>query len=76
MACHATGVTGAPKLDEKERWATIASQGIGTLKEHAINGFQGEKGVMPPKGGFTDLTDDDIENAIKYMLSAAGTSAK
>ncbi len=76
MACHATGVTGAPKLDEKERWGTIAEQGLTVLQDHAVNGFQGEIGVMPAKGGFTDLSDDDIKNAIKYMLSAAGAEAK
>ena len=76
MACHSTGVTGAPKLDEKDRWVTIAGQGMQVLQDHAVKGFQGEKGVMPPKGGFTDLSDDDINNAIKYMLHQAGATAK
>jgi cytochrome c5 len=76
MACHATGVTGAPMFKEKDRWTTIASQGMATLKDHAIKGFQGKKGLMPPKGGFADLSDDDIENAIKYMLHQAGATAK
>ncbi len=75
MACHATGVTGAPKLDEKERWATIAGQGMNVIQDHAVKGFQGKQGVMPPKGGFTDLSDDDINNAIKYMLHQAGATA-
>ncbi|WP_456375922.1 Sec-dependent nitrous-oxide reductase [Lutibacter sp.] len=75
MACHATGVTGAPKLDEKERWATISAQGIDVLQEHVVKGFQGKIGVMPPKGGFADLSDEDIRNVIKYMLHQAGTSA-
>lgn len=76
MACHATGVTGSPKFDEKARWETIAAQGLNVIENHAINGFQGEKGVMPPKGGNPALSDDDIKNAIKYMLSQAGVSAK
>ena len=76
MACHATGVTGAPKLDEKERWVTIGAQGMDVLLDHTIKGFQGKIGVMPPKGGFTDLSDDDMKNVIKYMLSAAGATAK
>ncbi|MEN8186703.1 MAG: Sec-dependent nitrous-oxide reductase [Bacteroidota bacterium] len=76
MACHATGVTGAPKLDEKDRWAIIASQGMNVIQDHAVKGFQGKQGVMPPKGGFTDLSDDDIKNAIKYMLHQAGATAK
>jgi cytochrome c5 len=76
MACHATGVTGAAMFKEKDRWAAIASQGLATLKEHATNGFQGKKGLMPPKGGFADLSDDDIENAIKYMVNQAGATLK
>ena len=75
MACHTTGVTGSPKFDEKERWAEIATQGMSVIEDHAINGFQGKQGVMPPKGGNTALTDDDIKNAIKYMLSQAGATA-
>lgn len=76
VACHATGVTGAPKFDEKERWQTIADQGMPTLKDHAIKGFQGKQGVMPAKGGNPSLSDEDIENAIKYMLSQSGAKAK
>jgi nitrous-oxide reductase len=76
MACHATGVTGAPMFKEKERWATIAAQGLSVLKEHAIKGFQGKQGLMPPKGGFADLSDEDIENAIKYMVHQAGATVK
>jgi len=76
MACHLAGVTGAPKFDEKERWQTIADQGMAVLENHAIKGFTGEKGVMPAKGGNPALSDDDIKNAIKYMLVQAGATVK
>jgi cytochrome c5 len=46
------------------------------LQDHAIKGFQGKQGVMPPKGGNPALSDDDIKNAIKYMLHEAGATAK
>ena len=72
MACHMTGVTGAPKMDEKERWATIAAQGLDVLYDHAIKGFTGKQGNMPAKGGFTDLSDDDMKNAVSYMLKTSG----
>jgi cytochrome c5 len=72
MACHMTGVTGAPKLDEKERWATIATQGLDVLYNHSIKGFTGKQGVMPPKGGFADLTETDMKDAVSYMLKTAG----
>ncbi len=76
IACHATGVTGAAKLDDKARWTSIAAQGLSTLQDHAIKGFQGKQGMMPAKGGNTTLSDDDVKNAIKYMLHTAGVSAK
>jgi cytochrome c5 len=76
MACHLTGVTGAPKIIEKERWAEIATKGIDTLLSQAINGFQGKQGLMPPRGGFPDLTDADIRNGISYMLQESGATAK
>ncbi len=74
MACHMTGVTGAAKLDETERWATIYAQGIEVLHEHAIKGFQGKIGLMPPKGGFAKLSDNDIKDAIAFMLKESGAT--
>jgi cytochrome c5 len=38
-----------------------------TLVEHAINGYQGSAGYMPPKGGRADLSDDAIKAAVEYM---------
>ena len=74
MACHMTGVTGAPKLDETERWATIYAQGIKVLHEHALKGFQGKIGLMPPKGGFAKLSDNDVKDAIAFMLKESGAT--
>ena len=42
-----------------------------TLYTHAIKGFQGKAGVMPPKGGSVALPDDDVKAAVDYMVSAA-----
>jgi cytochrome c5 len=33
-----------------------------------INGFQGQSGVMPPKGGRMDLSDEQVLAAMEYML--------
>ncbi len=69
-ACHATGVAGAPKMGDKAAWAARIGQDKETLYGHAINGFQGETGVMPPKGGFMNLSDDEIKTAVDYMIEA------
>jgi cytochrome c len=42
-----------------------------TLHSHAINGFQGAAGVMPPKGGRVDLSDGEIIAAVEYMVEQA-----
>jgi cytochrome c5 len=74
MACHATAVAGAAKLDDVARWEATAAKGFETVKGNTINGFTGENGVMPPKGGRTDLTDQDMVDAIAYMFQTAGVN--
>ena len=39
------------------------------MTKHAIEGFKGATGYMPPKGGFMSLSDDDIAATVKYMVS-------
>ena len=69
MACHAAGVAGAPKLGDKANWAPRIAQGADTLHTHAIKGFQGKAGMMPPKGGNMSLKDEDVKAAVDYMVS-------
>jgi len=68
MACHASGVAGAPMVGDPTVWVDRIAQGTEMLYEHAIVGYQGETGFMPPKGGFTHLSDDDIKLAVDYMV--------
>ena len=71
VACHGAGVAGAPKLGDKAAWAPRFAQGVDTLHTHALQGFQGKNGLMPPKGGRTDLSDQSVINAVDYMVAAA-----
>ena len=68
VACHASGVAGAPKLDDKANWSTRAAQGIDGLVSSALNG----KGAMPPRGGNPTITPEEIRSAIEFMLKQAG----
>lgn len=68
MACHAQGVAGAPKFGDAEAWAPRIAKGKDTLYQHAINGFQGDAGVMPPKGGFANLSDEEVKAGVDYMV--------
>jgi cytochrome c5 len=70
VACHGTGVAGAPKVGDKAAWAPRLAQGQPTLYEHAIKGFQGKSGMMPPKGG-SAASDDEVKAAVDYMVAAA-----
>ena len=69
MVCHAAGVAGAPKLGDKANWGPRIAQGADTLHTHAIKGFQGKAGMMPPKGGNMSLKDEDVKAAVDYMVS-------
>lgn len=71
MACHAAGVAGAPKLSDAAVWEPRVAQGMDTLYGHAINGFKGTAGYMPPKGGFKNLNDDEVKAAVTYMVTAS-----
>lgn len=68
--CHGAGIAGAPKFGDKSAWAPRLAQGTAVLYQHAIAGFQGKAGIMPPKGGST-APDADVKAAVDYMLSAA-----
>ena len=66
VACHASGVAGAPKFGDKAAWAPRIQTGLDALTTSAIKG----KGAMPPKGG-SAASDADIHSAVEYMVSAA-----
>lgn len=70
-ACHSAGIAGAPKTGDKAAWAPRLAQGAATLHKHAIEGYTGSAGYMPPKGGRADLPDDLIIQAVDYLTEAA-----
>lgn len=70
VACHSAGIAGAPKFGDKAAWADRIKQGQNVLYEHAIKGFQGKNGMMPPKGG-SAASDEEVKAAVDYMAAAA-----
>jgi cytochrome c5 len=70
VACHGAGIAGAPKFGDKAAWAPRIAQGSAVLYDHAIKGFQGKAGMMPPKGGAT-APDAEVKAAVDYMAAAA-----
>jgi cytochrome c5 len=72
VACHQTGVAGAPKVGDKAAWGPRIKQGFQTLVEHALKG----KNAMPPKGGNASLSDDEVARAVAFMANQAGANFK
>ncbi len=66
-ACHNTGAGGAP-LMQAAAWAPRLEKGVDTLITHAIEGFQGEAGLMPARGGNPSLTDEQVASTVRWML--------
>lgn len=64
MACHTSGLAGAPKLEAAD-WTDRMAGGIDALVTSSING----KGAMPPRGGRADLSDEQMKAVIEYMTS-------
>lgn len=71
FACHTPGAAGAPKFGDAAAWAPRIAKGMDLLYDHSINGFMGEAGLMPPKGGRPDFADADIKAAVDYMVSSS-----
>jgi cytochrome c5 len=70
-ACHGQGIAGAPRAGDKATWGPRIAKGKSVLYEHAIQGFTGSAGVMPAKGGRTDVPDDLVKQAVDHMLQMA-----
>jgi len=67
--CHNEGEEGAPSLTKAKEWEKREAKGLATLLDHAINGYDGIDGEMPARGGTPSLTDEQVTNAVKFMLN-------
>ncbi len=70
--CHDGGIAGSPKFGDKAAWAKVVAAGETLAFEHAIKGIK----AMPPRGGNSELTDDEVKRAVVYMTSAVGANWK
>lgn len=68
LACHASGVAGAPRSGESGGWAALADEGQAAVTAHGWVGIRG----MPPKGGRADLTLEEFARATAWMARSAG----
>lgn len=68
-ACHATGVSGAPKFGEAAEWGPRLGQGFEALVHSALKG----KGAMAPQGG-GEFNDLEISRAVAFMANSGGAN--
>lgn len=64
VACHAAGVAGAPQPGSDLMAQRFAEKGLDGLVSSVINGLN----VMPPRGGRPDLSDEQIQASVEFML--------
>jgi cytochrome c5 len=69
LACHASGVGGAPIVGDAGAWAPRIAKGIDALHSSGINGVAGT--AMMAKGGRMDLSDAEVIAAVDYMVSSS-----
>ena len=65
FSCHTPGLSGAPKIGDREAWKFRLAQGKQVLLDSTINGIQP---AMPPRGVCFDCSDQELELAIDYIL--------
>src|SRR5258705_13632356 len=68
--CHDAGADKAPRIGVPEDWKARFSKGRESLLRSAIKGVPGS--AMAPKGGFFQLPDAAVAEAVDYMLARAG----
>jgi c(7)-type cytochrome triheme protein len=71
VACHATGVAGAPKVGDAAAWGPRIKTGLNALYASALKG----KGAMPAKGGNTSLPDEAVQAAVRHMVAQVNVPA-
>jgi len=68
-ACHTAGVASAPQPGSDAFKQRMDAKGMDGLVASAINGLN----VMPPRGGRSDLSDEDIRAAVVFMAEQPAT---
>ena len=70
--CHLLGIAGAPAVTNFTEWDLRLPKGKAALYQSALGGIKGEDGTyrMPPHGGNARLSEEQVRNAVDYMVAA------
>lgn len=64
FSCHASGAAGAPRVGQASAWQDRVAEGMDAMLRHTIEGMPG----MPPRGMCRQCSDDELRDAISYMV--------
>ena len=67
--CHSEGLSGAPRIGDRDAWTPRAQKG----REALVASVRHGKGLMPPKGGNEDFSEEELRAAVDYILAAVKT---
>ena len=69
--CHGIAALAAmiPQAGDAATWGPRIKKGTDVLYANAINGYTGELGMMPAKGGNPALSDEEVKAAVDYIIS-------
>ena len=69
--CHGIAALAAmiPQTGDAAAWELRIKKGADVLYANAINGYTGELGMMPAKGGNPALSDEEVKAAVDYIIS-------
>jgi len=67
IACHSSGIAGAPIMGDVAAWSARLEQGLETVYTNAINGIRG----MPMRGTCMDCSDDEVKAAVDHILDGS-----
>lgn len=69
--CHMYGTMGGASIQDKPHFDKLAAKGFDHLYNSVVNGVEGEKGIMPPKGSCYSCSEDELKNAVYYIFHLA-----
>ena len=65
--CHEPGLAHAPRIGDSKQWTKRLTKGIDQVIKNAIEGYN----EMPAKGANPELSDLEVELAVRYMIASS-----
>lgn len=66
--CHENAVGDVTMLSNKTQLDKLDDKYLEKLLQHVRDGYTGNYGTMPPKGSCMECSEEELRNAILYML--------